>query len=276
MAKGYFRIWPLDDKGMPLGDTAAKPNPYDEKAFDLYFGVPDASQIAPKEQLELQVDIEKVLRAVQQLYRAQPGFRLYYVRLFALAQLGLEGENTSTDLARSALQSVSAEIVDDKAGNVKNSHLKTLGGYALAYSALLAGGYAALKWCDLPTGALVCLGIEHDTLANFLMLWIGSALGVWLSYAIRTTTFTLSDLLITDSDRLLPSIRLIYAGCLSMLIGLILVLGIADIKLGNVPLSQIATRPMLAFLVGAFCGVSELTLPTAVARRASDFVSSLK
>jgi hypothetical protein len=84
MAKGYFRIWPLDESGTPQAGDPEKdqPNPYDDKAFDVYFGVPDATQTPPKEQLELQVDFEKVLRAVQQLYKNDPKFRLFYVRRY--------------------------------------------------------------------------------------------------------------------------------------------------------------------------------------------------
>jgi hypothetical protein len=166
-------------------------------------------------------------------------------------------------------------VIDDKAGNVKNTHMKKLGGFAVSYAAVLGLGYAIVRCWPASKDVLRRLCIDNEMFANFLVLWIGAMLGVWLSYAIRTTTFTLRDLLITDSDRLLPSIRLFYAGCLAMIIGLILVLGIADIKLGSVSLSGIATRPTLAFLVGTFCGIAELTLPTAVAKRASDFVSKV-
>jgi hypothetical protein len=81
---------------------------------------------------------------------------------------------------------------------------------------------------------------------------------------------------VTDSDRLIPAIRLIFAGLLTMLLGVTFVLGLVEIKLGAFPITDIATKPMLAFLVGAFCGVSELALPASVAKRASDFISKLK
>ena len=110
----------------------------------------------------------------------------------------------------------------------------------------------------------------------FILLWIGCFLGVWLSYGIRTTTFSLSDLTLTDSDRLLPGMRLLFAGFLTMLLGIVFVLPLVEVKIATFSITDVASYPMLAFLVGSFCGISELLLPTAVAKRASDFIATLK
>ena len=118
--------------------------------------------------------------------------------------------------------------------------------------------------------------IEPVLMANFMLLWVGCFLGVWLSYGIRTTSFTLSDLTITDSDRLTPAIRLVFAGTLTMILGIIFAFPILEIKIGNFPITDFNTQPMLAFLLGCFCGISELVLPTTVAKRASDFISNIK
>lgn len=295
MAAGAFRIWPTNKVGESIGDPAKdSPNPFDPNAVDFYIGVvaptpppspapgspagpaPAPAAPPPKDQMDLVSDIETVSRALRILYKPEDTrFRMYYVRLFSLGQLGLEGANAYTDVAKGALATVTAELIDDEAGRVKNDHLKKLGAYAAGFIA----AFGALYWlmsCLPPKALLACLRIDPEVMANFMLLWMGAMLGVWLSYAIRTTTFTLRDLLITDNDRLVPFIRLTYAGSLSMILGLLLVTGIANVSVGGISFRDIATRPTLAFLVGVFCGIAELTLPTAVAKRASDFLSSVK
>ena len=123
---------------------------------------------------------------------------------------------------------------------------------------------------------LMQMEINSSLLANFMLLLIGSFVGVWLSYAFRTTTFTLSDLTIIDADRLSPRIRLIFAGALTVILGILFAIPLVEVKIGDVPVTNVATYPMLAFVVGCFCGISELTLPTAVAKRASDFIQNIK
>ena len=92
---------------------------------------------------------------------------------------------------------------------------------------------------------------------------------MWLSYGIRTTRFALSDLMATDSDKLQPSMRLVFAGTLTMILGLLCAMGVVELKIGGYALTRIASSPMLAFLVGTFCGISELTLPTSISERAA-------
>jgi hypothetical protein len=120
------------------------------------------------------------------------------------------------------------------------------------------------------------LDIAPAFLSSFMLLWSGCFLGVWLSYAIRTTTFTLRDLTITDGDRLVPELRLLYAGFLTMLLGMLFMLGVVNVSIGDFKLTAIVGQPMLAFIVGAFCGISELTLPSKLAKRAADFLETLK
>lgn len=292
MTQGSYKIWTLDRVGAFVGDPTNPnevPNPTDPKAWDIYYGLPpDSPQPPPKDQSELQERIQKVLRSVQQLYktfdqekkdRASIQFRNYYVRLFKLAQLGLEGANVATEIASSALTSLTAELIDDEAGRVKNAHLQTLGWHALGAAVPFAICYLILK----QTGSngtvahlMSMLDIKRELMANFMLLWIGCFLGVWLSYGIRTASFTLSDLTITDGDRLSPTIRLVFAGTLTMILGIVFAYPILEIKIGDVPITNFKIQPMLAFLVGCFCGISELVLPTTVAKRASDFISNIK
>lgn len=223
-----------------------------------------------------------MLSAVQRLYgadsRPDNKFRRYYVRIFRLTQLGLEGPDASPEVAKAALATVTHDLIDDEAPRVKNGHLMALGRVALLFSVPFALTYLALSLIDatLLEPTLINLGIGRETAANFMLLWLGCFLGVWLSYGIRTSTVTLNDLTNTDSDKLLPHVRLAFAGALTMLLGLLFVMGIVEVKVGAYVVTKIADDPTLAFIIGVFCGISEVNLPVAASKRAAAFVGDLK
>ena len=162
MSVGSYKIWTADKAGTQLDwppkDATARPDPSVAEAVQIYFGLPpDVPQPPPKDQADLHSGIAKVLRAIQILFAddnkeptpAQKAkFRLYYVRLFRLAQLGLEGPGAgagATSVATSALASVTADLIDDEAGHVKNNHLKVLGRVALLLSLPFAFFYLFLR-----------------------------------------------------------------------------------------------------------------------------------
>lgn len=285
---GAYSIWVADKDGKiidPPSDPRNRdrhPDPFNPTATDIYFIVENPSSEIAKEQADLQGEIDKVLRAVQRLYLQaqvinQERFRIYYVRLFRIAQMGLEGD-AAPAIAASALATVTADLIDDEAGRVKNGHLKALGAYALKYALPFAVFYAIIGW--FPNGFIVlglrALSCEPSVVSAFMLLWMGCFAGVWLAYGIRKTKISLTDLVTTDEDRLEPQIRLVFAGLLTMLLGMFLVLGAVDVTVGDISLTAIHKTPMLAFLIGAICGISELVLPASVGNRAANVFSSLK
>ncbi len=296
MAQGVYAIWPTNEVGEPLGNPPRQgqpgeaPDPTDENATNITFGIEDsAPRPLPKEQLELQQEIDEVLHTVRDLYleqtdgsdvmRPKPQFRTFYVRLFYLAQLGLEGSNISPEAARISLEGVKSDLIDAEAGRVKNEQLRRRGVTALMLAIPFIGLYLMMRLTPANSGLanlLHSIGIERLVLANFMLLWVGCFVGVWLSYGIRTTDFSIDDLTITDSDRLQPVIRMLFAGTLTMILGIALTLGIVQLSVGSFALTDFAASPMLAFLLGAFCGISERLLPNTVARQASDFISKAK
>jgi hypothetical protein len=281
----------------PQPDPEA-PDPSRKEAVDIYFGLLSSNtQSPPKDQVDLLDRVQKALRAVQYLFlhprpedkRSEPEpvkerrhrlFRTYYIRVYRLAQLGLEGTSVAPDIADSALTIMIADLINDEAGNVKNRHMRRLGARAAALAAPCLLLYVLLRliysyWSG-GTKFLYNLGVEAQLASSFMILLAGCFLGVWLSYGVRTTTFSLDDLLITDQDRLNPLVRLLFAASLTVIIGIVISLPLVDLKLGDFPLTHLANLPMLAFFMGCLCGISELALPTAVAKRASDFISSIK
>lgn len=270
------------------------PDPARPEAFDIYFGVKDLKDPPPKDQVDLQDKVQKVLRTIQVLFitgeaaeaakgqakaRNHAQFRSYYVRLYRLAQLGLEVNNVSPDIATVALATTISDLIDDEAVTVKRKHLRLLGRDAISVSFVCLILYILLMltktyWTHI-NSFLLTMGIQSSLAANFMLLLVGCFLGVWLSYGIRTTAFSLADLTVTDTDRLTPVIRLLFAGSLTLILGIVFAIPLVEVKIGSMSVTDIARYPMLAFVVGCFCGVSELALPTVVSKRASDFIKNI-
>lgn len=282
--KGAYIVWVTDAEGNLIHPPSREkpdiqPDPGDPRAVDMYFSLLELPEPPPKDQFALQIEIDKVLRTCQRLY-LNPGalqaakFRIYFTRLFRLAQLGLQGEHPLPEIAASALATVAADLVDDEGGSIKNGYLAKLGFFACAYSAVPLALYVLLRLLpqDFTTPWLHSLNVDRDLLSCFLLLWTGCFLGVWLSYGIRKTKFTLADLTSSDQDRLAPQIRLLFAGLLTMLIGILLVLDLIQLSIGSVSLTAITSYPLLAFMVGAFCGISELSLPASIGNRATTII----
>lgn len=288
MPTGAYKVWSVTAGAAPVPDwrtQGAQPDPSSPKAVDIYFGVVPTSPSVPppRDQADLLLAISAALGTVQHLYgdlkntpeNHNPKFRSFYMRLFRLAQLGLE-ETCFPDVATEALDHVVSDIVDGEAERVKNDHLKRLGEMAAQFGALCLSLYLIVSILPPEFGLLRRLNIEPRALKSFMLLWTGSFCGVWLSYAIRSVKFTLRDLTVSDEDRLLPAIRLIFAGLLTMILGIVFDLGLAEVKLGGVSLTDFVRDPEHAFLLGAMLGISELALPSVLARRAATYIEALK
>jgi hypothetical protein len=276
---GAYGVWPTDKDGKPLGYAKdATPNPAAPDAVDIYFGsLP--GRIPPQDQNDLQASVSDVLTVVKKLYlpdnaKPLPPFRFFYTRLFLIAQLGLEG-NAAPAIAKAGLDRLTQELIDAEGGRVKNQHLARLGVRAASLAALFTAVYLVL--C-LPgwKAMLAAIYVDAQVARSFMMLWVGCFAGVWVSYAIRTTTFTLRDLVITDADRLQPFVRLVFAGILTAALGLVLALDWGDLKLGRISLGGFVENPTEGLLFGLFCGVSELLLPNMVGQRATEVLSKLR
>jgi hypothetical protein len=287
---GAFIIWPADCQGKridpPLAGEGASqhlPNPSHPDAVELFVGLPDHAGPPPKEQVELLIDIEKLLRVVQHLYRNGPrprpeAFRIYYVKLFHLAQLGLEGQNAVPDTARSALAVTAMDLVDDEAGSVKNAYLKRLGLHAAMLSVPFLVLYCvAFAWQgEWLTRTFALLRIDRPLLAGFCMLWVGCFHGVWLSYGIRKAKIGIADLTAREEDRMQPQMRLLFAGLLTFAIGLMVATGVVDIEIGGISLSRIIDTPMFAYLAGMCFGIAELVLPASIGNKANIMAAAIR
>ena len=183
------------------------------------------------------------------------------------------GNRLSDDAAKAEVAAIANDLIDDEAPRIKNGHLRELARCAVKLTIPFLASYVVLTlFAKELTDLLLKLNIVPVVAANFMLLWVGTFVGVCLSYAIRTHVFSLADLTRTDKDYLAPQIRLILAGGFAMVIALLCIVGLGDIEFGTVKLSNLGMKPvpMLAFVLGAVLGISEQKLSGTIEKRVGD------
>lgn len=305
--KSTFTLWVADKAGNPLHKSPEEiADPCAAEARQLIFDIhiPADSESPSPADLEVYRQACKIEHVLQEVYpaddqKAEARFRPFFVRLFFIVQLALEGDVTASatntrqsvggrlnnDDAKAELAAMEVDLIDDEAPRVKNQHLRDLARWAAGLSAPFLLGYVVLSLLyeapPPPPGGpsdfmifLTKLHVEPLVAANFMLLWIGTFVGVCLSYGIRTTTFSVTDLIKPNSDYLAPHMRLLLTGTLAMLLTLISVASLGDVEIGSLKISDITGKPMLAIVVGAIMGISEQKLSGSVATRVSALFAS--
>lgn len=239
----------------------------DDGTFDIDFQV--ANPNCPPAQRAIKQEIERDLSTLNALYglpkdrrKATEAFK----KLIAIARVGLVGRNASPEIAADALRAFEADIVNREAGPVKNAYMRKLGLWAAGL-----GGVTLLCFflCDLFPSLPFKQVVAYK---YFFVLWTGCMVGTWASFASRRVTLGFHDLVALEEDRIEPALRLLFAGSLTMILGLVFSTGMADIELGSFAASQLKESGAVALLTGAFAGISEKVLPSAILSRASTII----
>jgi hypothetical protein len=217
----------------------------------------------PDDQLALQDAVDRALVVLEALFPHRSSrFIQYYRPLLSLAQAGLVGPHAQPELGRRALAQLQDQVVAAEGANVKNRYMKQLGLRALALG--LPALVAALT--------LRCFGLLPGIEA-FLYVWAAAMAGVWLSFGSRKTVLGFFDLHILEEDRLEPTLRLVFAGFLAIIVGLLFSAKMATVSIGELDLSGFESDVRLALLLGVGAGLSEKLLSQSVAKRAADMMS---
>jgi hypothetical protein len=216
----------------------------------------------PDELMDLRDDVDKTLTTIRMLFlqREPDKFEEYFRSLLSLAQVGLVGDSPSPRLATRALTTLKHDILAREGGRIKNRYMIDLGKKALLF--ILPAIFLV--------GILEKYAGDLNTLQSFIFLWIGCMGGVWLSFGTRKIEIKFEELNILEKDRLNPSIRLIFAGLLTIVIGLLVSTKAVDFVIGEFSAQSFVTNIEVALLLGLICGLSEKVLSTTVAQKASD------
>lgn len=248
MAKGLFIV------------SRDKDNPRDI-LFNTRNGI---TELDDEDQLSLRDEIDRTLAVLRLLFKDdEVSFNYYFNPILSLAQAGLVGDSAAPKVAKRALTELKNEIVDREGGKVKNRYMRELG-----KKALLLG---------LPTFIVATILFFFQTLptqAAFLFLWSGCMAGVWLSFGVRKTILKYEDLGVIEEDRLEPTIRLIFTGLLTILIGLLLSTEVIKINIGLVSTTSFINDIRVSILIGMVCGFSEKALPGKIKEQADKILGS--
>lgn len=192
--------------------------------------------------------------------------------LVEIARVGLEGRHPQ--LAKLALDTFKSEFVASEAGRIKNGYVRSLGmAAAIAASLALAIHFAIILAFDASDPQL--------RYRIFFAAAAGAAVGTWLSFSIRRVTLTFEELAVIEEDLLDPSLRVLFVVLLTTIVMLLFWTGIMNLEIGLLKTGGLgdphSPLPMgaIAFLIGAFCGMSERALATAVSGRAAAFVKTV-
>jgi hypothetical protein len=243
------------------------PRETDDGTLDIEFQVVNPN--CPPAQRAIKQEIERDVSTINALY-ADPRDRRKateaFNKLLAIARVGLVGRNASPEIAADALRAFEADVVNRESGPVKNAYMRKLG--------MCAGGFAVTAlagffFCDLFPRLPFSQVVEYK---YFLVLWAGCMLGTWASFASRRVTLGFHELVALEEDRIEPALRLVFAGSLTLILGLVFTTGMANIEIGAFSAAQMKVSGTIAFLTGAFAGISEKALPSAILTRASNII----
>jgi hypothetical protein len=196
--------------------------------------------------------------------------RSRYIRtVWGIARVGLESREPSVaKLADKSLAAFREEFVAAEAGGVKNRYLRRLFSRCLRVAFWASIAYVGIRLLLPDAQHELWRGL--DNLRNFFPLIVGTAIGTWLSFALRRVILTFLDLATLEEDRLDPTMRVLFVSALAGVVGLLLWTQAISVGLGQFQ-PHVYEHGIWALLLGLLLGIAERTVATAVYSRAADF-----
>lgn len=120
---------------------------------------------------------------------------------------------------------------------------------------------------------------QSDFLAAINMcsvIWFGAMVGTWVSFAARNKAIDFEQLSILETDRLEPTIRLIYIGICAIIFSLFLSSGIVALEVGGLSTANIANSISTQLVLGLLCGLTESKIGIYIHERTAAMLKSQK
>lgn len=246
-----------------------EPRTAEDGTPDIHFKVEDPN--CPQEQRDLKLAVERALTVIKALYSLPKDRKKLdesVAKLLALSQVGLVA--AAPAIASDALRSFEHDIVEREAGPIKNAYMRKLGLWAAGFGGSALAAYFVLE--TFPNFALP----QIQAYRGMLLVWTGCMIGAWASFATRKVNISFADLTKLEEDRIDPPLRLMFTGILTLVLALIFTTGMADVEVGSFRASMLLSSGSVAMLLGAFAGLGEKALPSAVSSRADQVINSSK
>ena len=254
----------------PTGFWGVQPRDAEDGTPDINFRVFKVG--APQNQRDLKNEVERALTILKSLYKKPEDsgrLREAVSKLVALSQVGLVGRNASPVVAFDALRALESDIIERESGPIKNLYMRNLGVWAALFGGIGLFSYLVcehFRWLPFD---------EFYRYRRVFLVWSGAMLGAWASFASRKVTLAFADLVALEEDKIEPQLRLIFTGSLTAILALIFSTGVADVKIGLFQASSLMQSGSVALLLGAFAGLAEKALPSAVMSRASSVITAV-
>jgi hypothetical protein len=248
----------------------------DKIPHDINFSIkPEVMQV-PELQQKLQMSIEQTLMIIRKLFKGEnekSNLDNYFAQLLSLAQAGLVVVNAQPTIAMNALLQLRAEIVDLKSGEIKNNYFKTLGMQALWLTSIpiiIALSVKALYYyLEVPTIN------QLSVFSNYIYVWCGTMLGIWISFGARKTILTFEELTTIEEDRLEPLMRLLFIGSISMVFAVLFYKQAISIKIGTISSADIEHDSFVGIIFGVMLGLSEQVLGKKITKKAASLFDNI-
>jgi hypothetical protein len=182
------------------------------------------------------------------------------LRLVEIARIGLGDPEYGPQVSRVLFEGFKDEIVSKEAEAVKNTYIMQLGARAF----LAASFFFAAQFV---------IPFSHDIWNYFPLMLCGACIGAWLSFSIRKVDIGFADLAVLESDRLLPTTRVLFILCLTVVLGLFIQASIFSVSLGTLALKP--DSAVMALAIGCMCGLAERALASSVAKRSESVIASI-
>jgi len=203
--------------------------------------------------VQLVADFETTLKV---LFPAKAEkYRAYFERLLSNAQGGLVGQHPLTALATTAVEGMKVELATREGKGIKTKYLVELGWMALVSAMGAAALWLFATYCQI-------LAAEMSALKPYFVVWTGSMIGLWISYAVRRTAINYDELSVMDRRTTEAAIRVVFVGLVSTVFALFLSTGIMEFAIGDFKFHDFKSGAETAGLLGLLAGFSEQTLPS--------------
>lgn len=227
-------------------------------AGGIIFANAGTHEVIPEDQANLVQIVSDFETTLKVLFPNKPEkYEIYFDRLLSTAQGGLVGDNPLTEMAIAAVEQMKSELASREGRGIKTKYLVELG-WMSALSAVVAMILYFALGCAFPD---LCSS-DWSEIRHYLIVWSGSMIGLWVSYAVRRTEVNFEELSIMDKRTTEAAIRVIFVGLVSAAFALFLSTGVMEFAIGDFKFHQFKLSIETAGLLGLIAGFSEQTLPT--------------
>lgn len=220
----------------------------------------------PPEQMELVplfLSVDEVIRIYYIRNNRLEDYTHYLNELVLLAQMAIGSEDCHPKLAKSGLEIFKSKILNREGVILKSGYMKNLGlkAFYFAIVPLIVGiGLDIARMYQL-----VCADCFASY--NLPLVWTGTMLGVWISFAISRPSLSFEELAIMEKDYLSPELRLLFTGALSVVFFYLFIEQAVVIKFGSLSTTDISKYPISAFLIGVILGINEKILGSTLIKK---------